>query len=191
MRRQRKKTPPTLFALVVAVLAGCYHGTARMVSPGDLGRDRGWVVVSDLRLIRQTTEHDCGAAALAMMLHHWSVPALADEIRRAVHIESGHGITMAALRDFARQKGLTAFVIKGELADLDNEVGMNRPVLVGLVQRVGSRALSHYEVVAGINQTTRHVLLLDPARGLREDGFDGFASEWDRAARPALVIVPP
>lgn len=93
------------------------------------------------------------------------------------------------MRDFARQKGLRAFLIKGELADLVNEVGLNRPVLVGLVQRYGDRALSHYEVVAGINQTTRRVLLLDPAHGLREDGFDGFAAEWDAAGRPTLVIV--
>ena len=50
--------------------------------------------------------------------------------------------------------------------------------------------LSHYEVVTGINQTTRHVLLLDPAHELREDGFDGFAAEWDAAGRPTLVIVP-
>lgn len=191
MRRQSNGAPRTLFVLaVVAALAGCYHGTSRMVSPGDLGRDRGWVVVGGLRLIRQTADRDCGAAALAMMLQHWSVPASADEILRAVRIESGHGIAVGALRDFARQKGLAAFVIKGELADLVNEVGLNRPVLVGLVQRVGDRALSHYEVVAGINQTTRHVLLLDPARGLREDGFAGFAAEWDRAGRPTLVIVP-
>jgi hypothetical protein len=81
-------------------------------------------------------------------------------------------------------------VIKGELADLIHEVGLNRTVLVGLVQRYGDRALSHYEVVAGINQNTHRVLLLDPAHGLREDGFDGFAAEWDAAGRPTLVIVP-
>jgi len=45
-------------------------------------------------------------------------------------------------------------------------------------------------VVAGINQSTHRVLLLDPAHGLREDGFDGFAVEWDAAGRPTLVIVP-
>jgi ABC-type bacteriocin/lantibiotic exporter with double-glycine peptidase domain len=190
MRRQSNRSLQTLFALMVAALAGCYHGTARTVSIGDLGRERGWVVVNGPRLIRQTAERDCGAAALAMMLHHWAVPASADEILHAVHIEPGRGITIGVLRDIARQKGLAAFVIKGELADLVNEVGLNRPVLVGLVQKVGDRALSHYEVVAGINQTTRHVLLLDPARGLREDGFDGFAAEWDRAGRPTLVIVP-
>lgn len=147
-------------------------------------------MVDGVRLIRQTSERDCGAAALAMMLQRWSVPSSADEILQSVPMEAGHGIGLGVLRDFARQKGLRAFVIKGELADLVNEVGLNRPVLVGLVQRYGDRALSHYEVVAGINQTTRRVLLLDPAHGLREDGFDGFDAEWDAAGRPTLVIVP-
>jgi ABC-type bacteriocin/lantibiotic exporter with double-glycine peptidase domain len=179
-----------LFLAAVVALAGCYHGSARTISPGDLGREHGWVVVDGLHLIRQSTDRDCGAAALAVMLQHWSVAATAGEILHAVPTGSGHGIAMGTLRDFARQKGLAAFVIQGEMADLIKEVGLNRPVLVGLVQRHGKRALSHFEVVAGINQTTRRVLLVDPALGLREDGFDGFATEWGAAGRPALVIVP-
>jgi len=175
---------------VLFALAGCYQGTARTVSPSDLGRDRGWVLVEGLRPIRQSSDRDCGAAALAAMLRHWAVASTPGEILRAVPIEPGHGIAIGALRDYARQKGLSAFVIQGELADLIKEVGLNRPVLVGLVQHHGSSALAHFEVVAGINQVTRRVLLLDPARGLSEDGFDGFAAEWGAAGRPALVIVP-
>jgi len=148
------------------------------------------VLVDGVHLIRQTGERDRGAAALVMMLQRWSVPSSVDEILRSIPVESGHGIGLGVLRDFVREKGLRAFVIKGELADLVNEVGLNRPVLVGLVQRYGDRALSHYEVVAGVNQSTHRVLLLDPAHGLREDGFDGFAAEWDAAGRPMLVIVP-
>ncbi len=147
-------------------------------------------MVHDLRVIRQGAGRDCGAAALAMMLQHWSVAVTAEEILRTVPSGSGHGIAMGALRDFARQKGMAAFVIKGEMTDLVKEVGLDRPVLVGLVQRYGDRARTHFEVVAGINQMTRRVLLLDPAHGLREDGFNGFASEWGAAGWPALVIVP-
>jgi hypothetical protein len=124
------------------------------------------------------------------MLRHWAVASTPGEILHAVPFEPGHGIAIGALRDYARQKGLTAFVIQGEMGDLINEVGSNRPVLVGLLQRHGGSALAHFEVVAGINQITRRVLLLDPARGLSEDGFDGFAAEWGAAGRPALVIVP-
>jgi hypothetical protein len=126
-----------------------------------------------------------------MMLHHWAVPVPAEKILQAIPVEPGHGITVGALRDFARHKGLAAYVIKGELADLVNEVGQKRPVLVGLLQRQGKQALSHYAVVAGINPTRHRVLLLDPARGLREDSYEGFSAEWTPAGRPALVMVPP
>jgi ABC-type bacteriocin/lantibiotic exporter with double-glycine peptidase domain len=191
IRGDENRPARTSFVLAVVVgLAGCYHGTARTVSPSDLTHDPGWVVVDGVPLVRQTADRDCGAAALAMMLQRWSVPSSGDEILRAIPIEPGHGIAAGALRDFARRKGLRAFLIKGEVSDLVNEVGLNRPVLVGLVQRYGNRAQSHYEVVAGINQITRRVLLLDPARGLREDGIDGFVAEWEAAGRPTLVIVP-
>ena len=187
---QLRMAAHTLRLTVLFALAGCYHGTARTVSPGDLGRDRGWVLVEGLRPIRQSSDRDCGAAALAAMLRHWAVASTPGEILRAVAIKPGHGVAIGALRDYARQKGLAAFVIQGEMADLIKEVELNRPVLVGLLQRHGGSALAHFEVVAGINQITRQVLLLDPARGLSEDGFDGFATEWGAAGRPALVIVP-
>lgn len=176
--------------LCAAVLAGCYHGTARSASLAELTRERGWTVVRDLRVIRQHNDRDCGAAALAMMLRHWSVTTTPQEIRNVVPRGAGDGIALGALRDVARSKGLAAFVIKGEMADLVNELTMDRPVLVGLVQRHGKRGLPHFEVVAGINPVTRRVLLLDPARGLREDGFEGFATEWATAGWAAMVIVP-
>jgi ABC-type bacteriocin/lantibiotic exporter with double-glycine peptidase domain len=179
----------TLFVLAAVFLVSCYHGTAKPVVPYDLAQTRGWIVVDGVHLIRQTAEHDCGAASLAMMMQRWSVQSSEKEILRAIPTESGRGIAIGSLRDFARQKGLRAFLIKGEFADLVEEVGLNRPVLVGLVQRYGGRALAHYEVIVGINQMYRRVLLLDPAHGLREDGFDGFASEWNAAGRPTLVIV--
>jgi ABC-type bacteriocin/lantibiotic exporter with double-glycine peptidase domain len=191
MGRFTKRAPRALLVLTVAVaLVGCYHGTAQTVSRSELTRDRGWVLVDGVGLVRQTAARDCGAAALAMILKRWSVQASTDEILHDVPIEPGHGIAAGALRDFARKKGLQAFLIKGELGDLVKEVGLNRPVLVGLVQRYGDRMLSHYEVVAGINQSARRVLLLDPARGVREDGFDGFSAEWDAAGRPTLVVLP-
>jgi len=146
-------------------------------------------VVDGVHWIRQTAERDCGAASLAMMMQRWTVQSSEEDILRAIPTESGRGITIGSLRDFARKKGLRAFLIRGELADLVDEVGLNRPVLVGLVQRYGGQSLSHYEVIVGINQIYRRVLLLDPAHGLREDGFDGFTSEWDAAGRPTLVIV--
>ena len=171
-------------------LGGCYRGSAHTVSAGELSREAGWELVSDVPYIPQATEHACGAAALAMVFEHWGVPRAAAEALRPGAVKGEEGISAGALRDLARAKGLHAFLIQGEEADLVREVELDRPVLVGLVQRYSDRAYSHYEVVTGINRRTRHVLMLDPGRGLREDDLGSFAVEWQGAGRLALVVGP-
>jgi ABC-type bacteriocin/lantibiotic exporter with double-glycine peptidase domain len=148
-------------------------------------------MVSGVPIIRQSSAHDCGAAALAMVLGRWGIPDVLSEVRQALPAAPGHGLPAGGLRDFARAKGLRAFLISGVEADLLREVQLNRPVLVGLVQRyTGDRAYAHYEVVIGINQRIRHVLLLDPGNGVREDELGAFAEEWRGAGGLALVVAP-
>jgi predicted double-glycine peptidase len=177
-------------AVFIAV-AGCYRGGAHSVSLNDVGRESGWTLVPDMHLVRQDAPHDCGPAALAMVLDHWGIHDAAPEIRRANPTPSEHGLSAGALRQFARGKGLRAFIISGTQADLVTEVQSKRPVLVGLIQRyVGSKDYSHYEVIFGINRTTGRVLLLDPGHGAREDAMESFDREWKDAGRLALVVAP-
>jgi len=184
----------TLFGLVVAAgvtLAGCYHGTARSVSPADLRAEPGWVMVQGVPDVRQESLRDCGPAALAMVLQRWGVPAASRaEVEQALPPDvTATGAAAGALRDLARSRGLRAFLIKGQVEDLMHEVGAGRPVLVGLVQRYGDKALSHYEVVVGYNPVTRRLLLHDPGHGPREDGFDGFGEEWKPTGNLTLVVT--
>jgi hypothetical protein len=130
-------------SLVLAgcVLAsGCYHGTARTATPADLADPRdGWNRVAGVPPVRQIAREDCGAAALAMVLGYWGVPITREAIGTGNPAAPAPGIRAAALRDFARRQGLQAFLVQGELADLDREVGRHRPVLVGVMKRYGSR----------------------------------------------------
>ena len=192
MKRHDLTRGATLLVLVAAgALPACYHGSAHTVSARDLNREAGWVLVSGVPMVRQSSLRDCGAAALAMVLGRWGTPESSSaEIAKALPVDAAHGIAAGALRDLVRKKGLRAFLIAGELADLEREIGLDRPVLVGLVQHYGDKALSHFEVVVGINSHARRVLMFDPARGQREDGFEGFASEWNRAGRLAIVVAP-
>lgn len=180
-----------LLATLVAAAGGCYCGTARSVRLTDVAHESGWVIVRDVPMIRQESEHDCGAAALAMVLAHWGVPDVAPQIRRSIVRTDPRGASAGDLRRFARDKGLRAYLISGRDADLTREIEAQRPVLVGLFQRyTGHRALSHYEVVVGINPSTHRLLLLDPGRGPREDEIGSFDHEWQDAGRLTLVIVP-
>ena len=177
-------------AVAGCALGGCYHGTAHSVTPSDLETTPGWQIVDGMRMVHQESERDCGAAALSMMLERWgtAAPTRADVLRDAP-ADAEKGMAAGALRDVARQRGLAAFLIHGQLDDLVREVSAQRPVLVGLIQRYGQKAYAHYEVVVGVNPRQQRLLLFDPGRGAREDGFEGFAAEWKGSAQLALVVT--
>jgi ABC-type bacteriocin/lantibiotic exporter with double-glycine peptidase domain len=178
-------------ALVVGLLAsGCYSSLSRNLADPDAARADGWAQVENVPEVRQSGEHDCGAAALAMVLGHWGRQVTPEAIWAAGPPPPGHGLRADALRDFARREGLQAFLVEGSPADLDLEVGRDRPVLVGVVKRQGRRAYPHYEVVVGINRKRQRILTLDPARGPRESSLKRFSAEWAEAGRLTLVVFP-
>jgi len=136
-----------------------------------------------------------------MVLQRWGAPSsspgeLKFELARddgsditGDHAGDEDGVAAGALRDLARRRGLRVFLIRGQIEDLQHELGAGRPVLVGLRQSYSDRTLSHYEVVVGINARSRLLLLFDPGHGPREDGFDGFAAEWNPAGSLAIVVT--
>ena len=195
MRFQPTRAPAArarFLALVGCVLAsGCYLGSARTATPADLASpDDSWNLVENVRPVRQIAREDCGAAALAMVLGYWALPGTRDDIAAANPPAPERGIRAAALRDFARRQGLQAFVIKGELADLDREITRHRPVLVGVMKRYGGRVYPHYEVVVGMSRRQGRILTLDPAHGLRVNSREGFTAEWLAAGRLTLIVFP-
>jgi hypothetical protein len=45
-----------------------YTGTGQALTPASLKSEPGWIAVDDVPLVKQTSEYDCGPAALAMVL---------------------------------------------------------------------------------------------------------------------------
>ncbi len=178
--------------LVGFVLAsGCYVGSATTATGADLAAgDDNWNRVEGVPPVRQVAQADCGAAALAMVLGYWAVPHAREEIVAANPPAPEGGIRAAALRDFARRQGLQAFIVQGELAELDGELTRHRPVLVGLMKRYGRRLYPHYEVVVGMSRRQQRILTLDPAHGLRVNSREGFTTEWAAAGRLMFIVFP-
>ena len=157
-------------ALLTSCLAGCSAGP--------------WLAASDVRPVRQETDADCGAAALASLLEHWGVPATLDGLREACGMEA-EGIAAGKLREVVRAKGLEAYLIRATREDLEYELCFGRPVLVGLVRA----DRTHYVLVTGVSPS--HVRLVDPARGEVERRASAFDGEWAAAANLALVVFRP
>jgi ABC-type bacteriocin/lantibiotic exporter with double-glycine peptidase domain len=147
-------------------------------------------MVEGVPTVRQLAREDCGAAALAMVLGYWELPVTREDISAANPPAPDRGIRAVALRDFARRRGLHAFLIEGEIADLNRELARHRPVLVGLMKRYGGRVYPHYEVVVGVSHQEQRVLTLDPAHGMRVNSREGFAAEWTAAGRLTLIVFP-
>ncbi|HEY4185402.1 MAG TPA: cysteine peptidase family C39 domain-containing protein [Polyangia bacterium] len=176
--------------LATVVASGCYTGSARSTS-WKQASGPGWVVVKDIGFVPQQRQDDCGAAALAMTLGYWRAPVREEEIVREIPPRDG-GIRAGELRDLARRRGFQAFLVEGTFEDLETQLRQGRPIVVGLAKPVlGGKAILHYEVVVGFNKTTRHVLSLDPADGLRDNTVEGFAHEWAPADRLTLIIFRP
>lgn len=184
--------------LLLACGLGCasYRGTAQGVSAADLAKDPGYRRIERVALVRQRGAKDCGSAALStVLLYHRpnGAPALGrGAIEATLREHPGKGLAARELRDYARRNGFAAYVVKGGFADLEHEVQLGRPVIVGLHKPLSSgEALAHYEVFIGYHPARRQVLTLDPAHGLRQNSLDGFLTEWESAGNVTLVVMPP
>jgi ABC-type bacteriocin/lantibiotic exporter with double-glycine peptidase domain len=179
-----------LALLLAGLSAGCTAGLSSSARLADATSAAGWASVQNVPELRQSAEDGCGAAALAMVLGHWGQAVSENDIRLATSPHPGDGVRAGALRDFARGRGLEAYLVEGEVEDLHREIGRGRPVLVGVVKRHGRRTYRHYEVVVGIHRARERILTLDPARGPRESRLEDFAAEWAAADRLTLVVFP-
>jgi len=179
--------------LLLAVLfsAGCaYRGSASDFDPKELRPGEGWLAASEVPVILQKDREGCGAAVLAMALTAWRLPTTQEEILQDCPPVRGQGIKVGALRDFARRKGLQAFVVEGEFSDFEHELSKARPVIAGLVKPYGDRGLTHFELVVAVHPARQVIVTIDPSRGWRQNSFEGFRAEWEPAGRVLLAIFP-
>lgn len=150
-----------------------------------LESDAGWITVADVPLIRQQSEHDCGAAALGMVLAHWKITGFDAASFPDERMKAGD------MRDLAKAHGLQAFLVTSGVAELETQLGKNRPLIVGLVkERRGASALTHYEVVVAFHPGEKLVVTLDPAHGWRQTSVEDFLREWEPTKRLALITFP-
>jgi len=180
----------TLLAIVALLASACstYMGSATTLAPQALREEPGWVSVRGVQPLRQKDEHDCGPTALHMVLNYWQ-PQRTDDVLQELPLD--RQASAGELRDAARRRGLSAFVVEGEPEDLVHELEAGRPVIVGMAKRTtGENAVAHYEVVVGMHRGSRRVATYDPAAGVRQNSFGGFLMEWQAAGRVLLVVMP-
>jgi ABC-type bacteriocin/lantibiotic exporter with double-glycine peptidase domain len=172
-------------ALLALLACGACAGSFTRLPAGV--QEPGWVVVPGAQAYPQRELRDCGAAALATVLHYWEPALDADAVRALTGPSSGKGIAAERLRAVARQRGLQAYLVSATPADLEREIASARPVLVGLVKVRWGRAYTHYQVITGIHPARGLVLSADPERGWSVMPAKELLAEWAPARHLALV----
>ena len=130
----------------------------------------------------------CGAAALAMVLQYWGVPASHDEVARELLDPELHGIAGSRLAAFASARGMTAIAHAGDIDHLREHVGKGRPMIVAWAMGGGRL---HDVVVTGFDDDGRRVIVNDPARGpARHVGLETFRRRWAGTGYWTLLVAP-
>jgi len=173
--------------------AGCAGrgSSPRTAAAPDLSAEKNWIVVPGVKMVQAASDADCGAAALRMVLTRWSPHLDGDEVTRALGpVDATNGYRAGMLRNVARANGLQSFVIEGQVADLVHEVRLGRPVIVGVVTKRLGQAFTHYQVVAGADDTGRRLLIADPRGTWTRVDADELLAEWRPAGQVAVVVFP-
>src|SRR5262245_30188467 len=122
-----------------------------------------------------------------MVLAHWNRPLPIDRVIAALPENYSRLYTAADLKKVLESQGLRARTIAGSQEILFGELAKGRPSIVGLGKPSIDGARPHFEVVVAYHPVQNRVVTLDPARGWRENGLDGFLDEWDLAKRAQIV----
>jgi hypothetical protein len=101
--------------------SACGHVSSRAFDR--MEADPDWVIVRGVPVVRQTSANDCGAAALAMVLTFWGQPTSLRDVTAVYPSAPDGGILAGHLRDFARTKNVSAFLIAGTVDDLGKGAG--------------------------------------------------------------------
>ena len=185
----KRTTRRVVLAMSLLGGAGCsYFGEATAFNPQEFETTPGWVSVRSVPVVHQQEMTDCGAASLAMVLSYWKLGATLEDVSRKCPMIPEKGIRAKDLRDYAKSCGLRSYLIHGCWEDLEKEVGLGRPLIVGLVKPDGSGIITHYEVVAAVNAELESVVTIDPARGWCKNSRSSFCKEWELAGFLTLVF---
>ena len=122
-----------------------------------------------LPVILQADRSECGLACLTMIAGYFGYRSTLRELRAKFRV-SLRGTTLASLRDYGAQLGLTSRALRLDPHELAQ---LRTPAILHW-------DLDHYVVLK--TQNSRNVTIVDPAVGTRRLGMDDFSSHFTGVA---------
>ena len=187
-RRLFRLTAP---ALAFALLSGCATAPQSQrigqTVPADLPPR---VELADTAFFPQE-DYQCGPAALATVLVGQGIAVTPAELVGEVYVPARQGSLQAEMRAAARARGLVAYRLRPELADILTEVAAGNPVLVFQNLGLGFAPRWHYAVVIGYDLDAGRIVLRSGTIERHVNDLPRFERTWARGERWAFVALPP
>jgi len=189
--RRRRLFSLTFLALAMALLSGCATAPqSQRISqavPADLPAR---AELTDTAFFPQE-DYQCGPAALATLLVGQGIEVAPEELVGEVYVPERQGSLQAEMRAAARARGLVAYRLRPELADILAEVAAGNPVLVFQNLGLGFAPRWHYAVVIGYDLDAGRIVLRSGTIERHVNDLPRFERTWARGERWAFIALPP
>ena len=136
--------------------------------------EMGEKVIRRFPLVEQAEEMDCGAACLAMICKHYSIPMTLGKLREMANVTTA-GATLDSL---ARVGDTLGFSTRGVQCTYEALLGFQLPFIAHWEGY-------HYIIVYGVSKS--HVWVADPAIGFKKMAVEEFERGWSGTC---LVFTP-
>jgi len=135
-------------------------------------------------------EHQCGPAALAMVLTWSGLAVEPAELTEKVYTDSLKGSLQPAMLAGARRSGRLAYIIAGT-ESLIREIAAGHPVIV--LQNLGLSWIPvwHYAVAIGYDIPADEVILHSGPTARKRTSLRVFENTWSRASDWGLLVLNP
>lgn len=176
--------------LLAVWLAGCatlQSDSLRETKPADLATR---AELNDVPFVPQET-HQCGPAALAMVLRANGVQVSADDLTERVYLPGREGSLQVDMLAAARHHGQLAYPLASQLEDVLREVAAGRPVVVLQNLGLGIAPRWHYAVVIGYDLDRQEILLHSGTTARMAMPLAQFERTWARSDRWAMMAASP
>ena len=134
----------------------------------------GEKVIRRFPLVEQAEEMDCGAACLAMICKHYSIPMTLGKLRELANVTT-QGATLDSL---ARVGDSLGFSTRGVQCTYESLLGFHLPFIAHWEGY-------HYIIIYGVSKN--HVWVADPAIGFKKMAVEEFERGWSGTC---LVFTP-
>lgn len=142
----------------------------------------------DIPVVKQESDF-CGAASLTMVFKYWGKNISQYSISDKIFDQSHKGILSGNLKSFSEDMGFHAFVYRGEINNIKENIKKGRPLIVAIRSQAPSGF--HYMVTVGFDEELALILVNDPFLGeMKRMNVQDFSERWKETNYWTLLLLP-